>query len=257
MCEIYGFSGSRKKQLNQDLYEFYSHAAQHPNGWGLALLDKENTLVKRDVKRADCSAYLKKLLAYPVISKTSLAHIRLATIGNEEFDNCHPFTAADSSGRLWYLIHNGTVFESDKMNKYVFIQKGETDSERLLLYLIDCINNRSSEVGRPLTADERFAVLDKLVSSGSPKNKLNLLIYDGEIMYVHTNFRNSLYYRKEDNGVTFSTRPLTESGWNDVKFTTLLGYRNGELVFTGTTHGNEYYFDPDTYIPLYMAYAGL
>ncbi len=41
MCEIYGFSGNRKKELNNDLCKFYSHSDEYPNGWGLALFDEQ------------------------------------------------------------------------------------------------------------------------------------------------------------------------------------------------------------------------
>ena len=200
---------------------------------------------------------LNQKLQIPLTAKTALAHIRLATIGNEEYDNCHPFTAVDNSQRRWTLIHNGTIFESDNIGRYVFLQKGETDSERILLYIVDSINKTTAKLGRELTAEERFKILDKIISGSSSKNKLNLLIYDGEIMYVHTNFRDSLYYRREEEGITFSTQPLSKSNWKNIPFMTLLGYNNGELVFTGTKHNNEYFFDPAAYNPLYMAYSGL
>ena len=90
MCEIYGFSGNREKELNSDLREFYSHACDHPNGWGLALLDHSVPEITREVCRADRSALLCERLNRSVTAKTALAHIRLATIGNEDYDNCHP-----------------------------------------------------------------------------------------------------------------------------------------------------------------------
>ena len=257
MCEIYGFSGNREKELNSDLREFYSHACDHPNGWGLALLDQTISAITREVGRADRSALLRERLNRSVTAKTALAHIRLATIGNEDYDNCHPFTAVDRSGRSWTLIHNGTIFESDKLNGYVFRQKGETDSERILLYLVDRINEATAKAKQELNAEGRFAILNDIVSSSSPKNKLNLLIYDGELLYAHTNFKDSLYERRDDDGVTISTRPLTDSGWRPVPFTTLIAYRDGECVFTGTDHHHEYLFDPSSYKPLYLAYSGL
>ena len=189
MCEIYGFSGNREKELNSDLREFYSHANEHPNGWGLALLGRQETQIMRETKRADQSEYLHELLSESIVAKTALAHIRLATIGNVEYENCHPFVGTDNSGRSWTLIHNGTVFENDRLNKYVFLQKGETDSERILLYILESINEASAKLGRPLNAEERFQILDGIVNSSSPKNKLNLLIDDGELLYAHTNFR--------------------------------------------------------------------
>ncbi len=252
MCEIYGFSGERKRELNNDLRQFYSHSSEHPNGWGLALFNKYNTEIIKEVCRADKSELLTEKLQRPLKAETALAHIRLATIGNEEYDNCHPFLSVDISGRMWTLIHNGTIFESDNIGKFVFQQKGETDSERILLYIVDSINKETARLGRELTAEERFWLLDTIIRNSSPKNKLNLLIYDGEILYAHTNFRDSLYYRKDESGATFSTRPLSEGKWENVPFTTLLGYKDGERLFTGTNHGNEYFFDPSSYTPLYM-----
>ena len=53
MCEIYGFSGCRKRELNTDLQAFYSNSAEHPNGWGLALLDPNDLRIYRETVRAD------------------------------------------------------------------------------------------------------------------------------------------------------------------------------------------------------------
>ena len=257
MCEIYGFSGCRKRELNTDLREFYSHAEEHPNGWGLALLEPDNIRLCREAVRADQSDTLKGLLNEPIIAKHALAHIRLATIGHVEYENCHPFFGTDHSGRRWTLIHNGTVFENDRLNKYIYVQNGETDSERILLYLLDCVNELTEKLERPLNAQERFSILDRFVSGSSPKNKLNLLIDDGELLYAHTNFRGSLYLRRDNVGVTFSTQPLSEGNWEPAPFTTLTGWRAGELAFTGYVHHNEYFFNAESYKPLFMAYSGL
>lgn len=257
MCEIYGFSGRREKELNSDLREFFSHACDHPNGWGLALLDQPAPEITREVCRADRSELLKERMGHPLTAKTALAHIRLATIGNEDYVNCHPFTAVDQSGRNWTLIHNGTIFESSKLKGYVFRQKGETDSERILLYLVDRINEETAKAQRALNAEERFFIFDSIVSNSSPKNKLNLLICDGELLYAHTNFKDSLFERGDRDGVTISTRPLTDSGWRRVPLNTPVAYHEGERVFTGADHHHEYFFDPKSYNPLYLAYSGL
>ena len=257
MCEIYGFSGKRKSKLNNDLSEFFSHSSYHPHGWGLALFDGSNAEIRREIIRADRSEYLEKLFAKPILSKNALAHIRLATIGNVELDNCHPFTAKDKSGRSWTLIHNGTIFETKVLKKYIFLQKGETDSERILLYIVDRMNQKISELDRKLSARERFDILDEIIGGSSSKNKLNLLIFDGEITYAFTNYRDSLFLRQDEYGATFSTCPLTNDGWERLQFTVLLGFCNGSQVLSGKPHGNEYFFEADSYKPLYMAYAGL
>ncbi len=257
MCEIYGYSGNQKKEINSDLIEFFSHASSHPHGWGLGLFDEGNTQIRRDIVRADRSEYLEKLFSEPVLSKNAIAHIRLATIGNVEPDNCHPFTATDVGGRHWSLIHNGTIFETKVLKKYIFLQKGETDSERILLYIVDRMNKRINELERALTAQERFEILDEIIGGSSSKNKLNLIIFDGEITYVYTNFRDSLFLRQDKYGATFSTCPLSKDGWERLQLTVLLGFCDGRQVLSGKPHGNEYFFDAESYKPLYMAYAGL
>ncbi len=257
MCELFGFTGRTTQKLNQELKEFYSHSSEHPNGWGLAILDEDNFFIEKEPLKASDSRYLKERLKEPIICQTALAHIRLATIGNAEWRNSHPFTGRDRSGRRWTLIHNGTIFECGPMEKYVRVQKGDTDSERILLYLIDLVDEEIAAKGRALNAKERFDVLDRMVITVAPENKLNLLIYDGELLYAHTNFADSLYLRKTREGMYFSTQPLALGVWEPVPFTTLLACRRGEILFTGTNHGQEYFVDKKKMELLFLAYSQL
>lgn len=257
MCELFGFSSRRPQKINEDLKEFFSHSDQHPHGWGLALLNGNDADIEKEPIQASKSLYLKARLWEPIQVTTLLAHIRYATIGHAEWRNCHPYTGLDSSGRRWTLIHNGTIFEYAPMNKYVGIQNGDTDSERILLYFLDEINARAAELGRPLEEEERFALLDGLVVAMAPENKLNLLLYDGELLYAHTNFANSLYQRVTNDSICITTRPLTLGKWEPVPFTTLVAYRVNELAFTGTNHGIEYFVDEEKMRLLYLAFAEL
>jgi glutamine amidotransferase len=71
-------------------------------------------------------------------------------------------------------------------------------------------------------------------------NKLNLIVYDGEQMYVHTNYRNSLYYLKTENSVFFSTQALDSNDWKEVPLNTLISFSEGELLFKAKPHSFEY-----------------
>ena len=133
MCQIFGYSSSKKIKLNSLLREFYSHSDRHPNGWGLALLDGIHANIERETLQASKSNYLEERFTEDIAAPVLLAHIRRATIGNVELRNCHPFTGFDKDGRRWTLIHNGTIFDFQPMHEYVKKQKGETDSERILL----------------------------------------------------------------------------------------------------------------------------
>ena len=76
------------------------------------------------------------------------------------------------------MIHNGTIFDYPRHNPYLHQQEGRTDSERILFFLVDQVNQRQSELGRSLRVEERLDLLDALVTDMAKGNKLNLLIYD-------------------------------------------------------------------------------
>ena len=240
MCEIFGFSSSKEEELNDYLREFYSHCEEHPHGWGLAILDPDRFSVIKEPLKARSSIMLGNVLLNPIVSKTALAHIRLATIGDKEFYNCHPFVKKDNAGRRWTLIHNGTIFDCPDLCKYSTIEEWETDSERILLAIVDHINNLEAFKGESLSLRERFDVVSDLIRDMAYTNKLNLIIHDGEQMYVHTNLRESLHYLKDENGIFISTQALDDKVWEEIPLNTVLSFINGDLLFKSEAHSNEY-----------------
>lgn len=257
MCELFGFSSEKRIVINEYLREFYSHSDMHPHGWGLACLEGNEAVIEKEPVQAAKSRYLRERLTVPVKNRNVFAHIRYATVGNVDYRNCHPYTGKDAKGRRWTLVHNGTIFDYWQLNKYAKLQSGDTDSERIAMYLVDKVNENIQKLGRELNAKERFSLLDGIVSDMARENKMNLLLFDGEITYVHTNYRKSLYYLEKEGSVLFSTQPLSKEEWNPVPFTTLLAYRNGKLLFTGTEHGNEYVDNEENLKFLYQAFSNL
>ena len=246
MCEMLGISAKRKVQANDILREFYSHAERHPHGWGLAAFNDAGVPdIEKEAIKATESEYLRKRLSEPIEESVLLAHIRLATVGHLECRNSHPFTAADNCGRIWTLEHNGTIFNGAKLNRYMGLQFGSTDSERILLRLVDIVNERQIRYGRALDWKERFAALDDLIWELAGGNKLNLLVYDGEILYAHTNFRGSLYVRQLEGELVFSTKPLSGDGWKPLPLTRLVAAKDGEIVREGAAHEKEYIYNPN------------
>lgn len=257
MCELFGICSREKCQINDYLKEFFSHSNAHPHGWGMACMEGNEVSVEKEPVQASKSNYLKQRLSVPVQVKTAFAHIRYATIGNIEYKNCHPYTMKDISGRRWTLVHNGTIFAYPPLNKYVSLQKGDTDSERILLYIVEMVNESERRLQRELERKERFRLLDSIIVSMSRGNKLNLMIYDGELFYVHTNYSNSLYQLEKENKVIFSTVPLGKEEWKPVLFATLLAYEEGIRVFQGTEHGNEYVDNEENMKLLYRIFSDL
>lgn len=258
MCELFGVTSSEDVKINKLLEEFYSHSVKHCHGWGLATLNENNKMeINKGKERAIDSCVLKNKLSLPIYTKVALGHIRYATIGHVEDNNCHPFSLKDITGRTWTLVHNGTIMSADELNKYSKIQKGSTDSERILLYFIELINNETKIKNRELNSKERFKVFDNIIETLSYGNKLNLLFYDEEVLYVHVNFEENLYYKENHKGTFFSTTPLDTDTWYKVPFTRLLGYKDGKKVYEGKTHGNEYKDNPEDNMYIYRYFSEL
>ncbi|MEE1227407.1 MAG: class II glutamine amidotransferase [Lachnospiraceae bacterium] len=257
MCELFGFNSRYPYVINEYLKTFFSHSIHHPHGWGLACLDDgECSLEKEPIKAAD-SHYLKERLTMDINSRTVLAHIRYATIGNLGYKNCHPYSGNDSSGRRWTLIHNGTIFQYEPINGYIHIQAGTTDSERVFLYLIDQMNLAMNKKGGPLNEEERFDVLDAMIVDMAKGNKLNLMIYDGEQLYVHMNAPDTLHYFRKRDFIMFATTPLSKYGWEDMPLNTLYAFKEGRPIYKGTTHDGSYIMNPEDYKYLYQEFANL
>lgn len=257
MCEIFGVSSQCELTVNDYLEAFYRHSSRHPHGWGLACISREGTHVEKESICASDSHYLRERLSQPVSSKILLAHIRYATIGNVGYKNCHPFTGRDNTGCRWTLVHNGTIFDYAPLNRYVQKQKGDTDSERIFLYLMDRLDEAQNKKGAKLPFEERFALFDSIVCEMSKENKLNLLFSDGKYLYAHTNCRGTLYYLLKGNAALIATVPLSDEEWQPLPFTRLLAFYKGELIKTGTNHNHEYFESEESMKLLYRIFANL
>lgn len=240
MCELFGISSKRCILINQYLEQFYSHCNEHPHGWGLAIMQENQSIIEKQPKKACESEELKNILSRPIIVEHAFAHIRLATMGYTDTFNCHPFSRIDNAGRTWTLIHNGTIFKYEALDKYISKQIGETDSERVLLYIIDQINDYQDELERALNPDECFQLLEEIITELAQGNKLNIMIFNGEFMYIHANYKESLYYLKKEDTIFVSTRPLSTEEWKEFPINKLIGIKNSEIIYTGKEHGYEY-----------------
>ena len=257
MCELFGLDSVNKINVSGLLKEFFSHGNEHPNGWGLAFFYGNGVSLEKQPENSVKSMYLKHRLEGCVVADKMIAHIRLATKGCMEYENSHPFVMRDNYGRAWTFAHNGTIFESDVLNKYVRRQRGSTDSERILMYITDNINEAQEIAQRALDKEERFDIIDRIMCTLAPENKLNLLIYDGELLYAHTNMKGTLHVLRLEGTVIISTRPLDQRNWEELPLNTLTAFEEGRQVFTGTDHGYEFFETEEKMKLLFLDYACL
>ena len=254
MCELFGVSADWTIPVNDYLKTFYSHSVEHHHGWGLALLDDGLVSIEKEPVRAADSRYLKNRLTCKVITSRCMAHIRKATIGDVSYVNTHPFAVKDSSGRKWVFAHNGTIFESDVLNKYIYVQQGSTDSERLLYYIADRVNELNK---RGADDKARFELISNIVRDITPGNKMNFLLYDGEYFYVHKNEPGTMYRLIRPGIAVFSTHPLDDQKWEEFPQDQLIVYKNGRAVYEAEPHGNTYIHDEEKMRFLYLDHSML
>jgi len=257
MCELFGFSGQEAAELRPYLHTCFSHSPAHPHGWGLARLENGRLLLDKEPVRAIDSIHLKRLLETPLDSPMVIGHIRKATVGTVEWRNCHPYTARDLSGHRWTLAHNGTIFHFPPMDRFYKFSDSDTDSASMLSWFLTGIGDKYRNQGETLTRAERFSLLDEMLREITPGNKVNLLIYDDDLYYVHTNMAGTLFRKEAGAGTLFSTTPLEENGWEPVPMNRLLAYDKGTLWREGKTHGNTYTENPEQSKLLYLSYAAL
>lgn len=237
MCEVFGFSSKKALDIRHLLRIFYSHSPRHPHGWGMVWQTNSALKVVKEPVEASRSDLLDCILNGMQPQKLTIAHIRFATVGSIRPENCHPYAGTDASGRTWQLIHNGTIYSGKWLIKYLDRQSGSTDSERLFMYLMDEINAELFRTGRPLSDAERFCIVERIAAELSYRNKLNFIIYDGDLMYVHKNMKDTLHYLQTPDSIFFSTEPLDDNDWKSYPLARLCAFRDGRRVFQGKAHG--------------------
>lgn len=214
MCEVYGFCGSKPLKLNKYTDEFWLHSRVHHDGFGFYLADKDELYVNPQ-PALQCFT---KLSNKSFTSKLALCHIRFKTHGLVKTENCHPFSKYDVRGNKWTLIHNGYIEDNDVTTALSSLQLGETDSERILMYLVEHINYLY-EHAWIFNEDDLCKYMYKQLSSAIDKlstlGKVNLIFTDSftNNMYVYMNYPNTLFYLKTQCGYHVSTTKLSDEHW--------------------------------------------
>ena len=231
MCEIYGFCGNKAVTLNQYTNEFWTHARIHQDGFGYYLADRKLLYVNP----RSAMDYIKGLSKFDFKSKLALCHIRFKTHGPAKAENCHPFIKHDVLGIEWSLIHNGYIDDTPTTAALGTIQKGETDSERILLCIVETVNRfyeHSFIEDHSEYMNALYSAIENTCNELSTLGKTNLIFTDNftNNMYVYMNHRNTLFKHISDDGVHISTTPLTKECWNAIEPGKLHIFNNGALV---------------------------
>lgn len=240
MCELFAVNAQEPVVVNRLLTTFFSHSVNHPHGWGVAWRHSDGQVeLHKGPERAIDSPELSWLLGRTIMYPRLLAHIRNATEGGVSYHNSHPFDGVDVSGVEWVMIHNGAIIHDDLLSGYDRWTEGETDSERILMFLLDLIEEATLRVDRGLTFAERFDLLSRAINQLANGNLLNIILDDGEHLYVHTNtIEETLYGKQTQGSVVLSTKPLDEGEWHPVPRSRLIAFKGGRVERMSMPHLN-------------------
>ena len=67
------------------------------------------------------------------------------------------------------------------------------------------------------------------------------MIYDGDLTYIHSNMRDSLYYLNNEEGFLVASTPITDDeNWKPAEMNKLFGIIDGNIIFESEEHDNEF-----------------
>lgn len=214
MCRLYGFRANEPTKVECTLVHAQNAlllqseqdrtGRSHADGWGIAFYEDDLPARERRANAAFEDMHFSST-AESVYSKVVVAHVRLATIGEPDVNNAHPFVF----GR-WTFAHNGTVTGLNTLEPELIAEidsvflahrRGQTDSELLFFWLLTRIRRAGIELNNQPTAEAVAHVVGPCISqiayrcdhahAESPA-RLNIILTNGEIM-VATRWNNDLY----------------------------------------------------------------
>ncbi len=219
MCRMLGLLATRpvsaRALLRDAPRSLWTLAAEHRDGWGIAVGEAGGWTVHRDTSCAQRSARY----AYVVEqsrARVLVAHVRQKTVGKTALVNTHPF----QRGPLVFA-HNGTVSAPEVLAAETSAERqaevvGDTDSERLFAFLTTQID-RAGDLERGVVAG--VCLLHAAGAIGS----LNFLLSCGERIYAHRLGRALHLLIRHEPGdprrtpsLAVASEPLTDEAWHEL-----------------------------------------
>ncbi|HQC98128.1 MAG TPA: class II glutamine amidotransferase [Aquabacterium sp.] len=269
MCQLFALNSSAPSAATFAFTGFSARGggtADHADGWGMAFLGDGGCRLFIDDAPACRSPLAAFLRQHPIRATTVLAHIRKATQGAVQLNNCHPFQR-QWAGRPWAFGHNGNLKQVHPPLDGHHQPVGSTDSERAFCWLLQALRQRlppgpdATTVATATTpAWRRLApVLAQLAGDIARHGPFNFLLSDGDALYAHCSTRLHWLQRRHpfsavrlvdadlsldlsrdnapaDRMALVATEPLTHGEpWAALQPGELVVFAGGELVWRQRT----------------------
>ncbi|WP_198972067.1 class II glutamine amidotransferase [Xylophilus sp. ASV27] len=191
MCQLLGMNCNTPTDITFSFSGFAQRGggtSDHADGWGIAFFEGLGLRHFVDHQRAVDSPIAELIRRYPIKSRHVIAHIRKATQGAVNLENCHPFVR-ELWGRYWVFAHNGDLKDFQPRLHGGFRPVGSTDSERAFCWLMQEL--AKSHAGVP-SIDELTRTLRELVPQIAAHGTFNFLLSNGQALWAHASTH--LYY---------------------------------------------------------------
>lgn len=191
MCQLLGMNCNNPTDATFSFTGFAQRGgrtADHVDGWGVAFFEDRGLRHFVDHLPAAESPIAELIRKYPIKSRNVIAHIRKATQGAVNLQNCHPFVR-ELWGRYWVFAHNGDLDAFAPHLHANFRPVGTTDSERAFCWLMQELAKSHASVP---SVGELTLTLQELMPQIARFGTFNCLLSNGEALWAHASTH--LYY---------------------------------------------------------------
>ena len=190
MCQLLGMNSRLPASLTLSFTGFAQRGGgtdHHSDGWGIAFFESDGDQPGNaarhfvDKESAATSPIAQMLRSYPIKSHNVVAHVRKATVGAVNLENCHPFVR-ELWGRYWVFAHNGDLKDFAPLLHGSFRPVGTTDSELAFCWMLQEMNK--SHAGVPSEAELTHTLRD-LAQRIAKHGTFNFLLSNGQALWAH------------------------------------------------------------------------
>ena len=184
MCQLLGMNCNTPTDVSFSFTGFAQRGGRtdhHADGWGIAFFEGRGLRHFVDHQPACASPVAELIRRYPIKSSNVVAHIRKATQGEINLQNCHPFVR-ELWGRYWVFAHNGDLKDFRPRLHGSFQPVGSTDSEHAFCWLMQEL--AKSHVGVPSIA-ELTLTLRELAPRVAQHGTFNFMLSNGQALWAH------------------------------------------------------------------------
>lgn len=185
MCQLLGMNCATPTDIT---FSFSGFAARgggtdhHADGFGIAFYENRGSRCFLDNAPCCESPVADLIKRYPIKSRNVIAHIRKATQGALELENCHPFVR-ELWGRHWLFAHNGDLKSFQPALRGDYLPVGQTDSERAFCVIMEGLRVRFGT--REPDDQELFAAVADMTADLTRHGVFNFLLSNGRCMLAH------------------------------------------------------------------------